>query len=104
MIVFIAFIINLFAPVVNMMGLIGLCGMGAYGDWGGFIWCGVMFVIGLVFGVCATMNDIPPRWFWSRSVNEIFNFSVFSILGYGWSFAMWPAAIYLIRCLVAAVG
>ena len=104
MIVVIAFIVNLLAPIVNTMGVIGLCGMGAYGDWGELIWCGVFFVIGLFFGIWATMNDVPARWFWSRSVNELFNFFVFSVLGYAWSFAMWPAAIYLIRCLVAAVG
>ena len=98
-----AFILNLFAPVVNTMGFIGICGMGAYGDWHAFIWCAVMFVVGIVFGFRATQLDIAPRWFWSKSANDLFHFSVLRVLGYAWSFAMWPGAVYLIKCLVAAV-
>lgn len=103
MIVVLTFLINLLAPIVNTLGLLGVCGMGAYGDWGGFAYCVIMFVVGCVFGVMAIPYDIPPRWFWSRSANEIFNFKIFGILGYGWSFAMWPAAVYFIKCLVDAV-
>ena len=46
MIVVLAFIINFLAPIVNTLGVIGICGMGAYGDWGGFVVCGIMFVLG----------------------------------------------------------
>ncbi len=103
MIVFLAFLINLIAPLVNTLGMIGMCGMGAYGDWGWFVICGIMFIMGCFFGVVAIPYDIAPRWFWSKSANEIFNFKVFGILGYGWSFAMWPSTVYLIKCIVDAV-
>lgn len=104
MITIIAFLVNLFAPIVNMAGLIGLCGMGAEGDWGQMVWCIILFVVGIIFGVKAYQLDIPLRWSWSKSFNELFDFSVFRVLGYGWSFAMWPAAIYLVKILVNAIG
>lgn len=103
MITVLAFLVNLFAPVVNTLGLIGLCGMGAYGDWYAMIWCGVLFVVGLIFGLKATQLDIAPRWFWSKSANELFSFTVFSVLGYAWSFAMWPGAIYFIYSIVSRI-
>lgn len=103
MIVVLAFLINLLAPILNTLGLLGVCGMGAYGDWGWLGICGIMFIVGCIFGGTAISYDIPSRWFWSKSANEIFNFKVFGVLGYGWSFAMWPAAVYFIKCFVDAV-
>ena len=95
MIVVIAYIINLFAPIVNMVGLLGLIGCIVYDD---LFVLGIavpVAVIGFIFGIFAHRNDIPPRWFWAKSKNALFEFSVTAVVGYAWSFAAWPLAIYL---------
>lgn len=51
-------------------------------------------------GFKATQLDIVPRWFWSKSANELFSFTLFSVLGYAWSFAIRPGAIYFIYSIV----
>lgn len=104
MIVVIAYIINLCAPLVNACGLIGLCGIVAYQDWGVLSIAGVAAVIGFVFGIAAYKNDIPPRWFWAKSRNQIFEFSVAAVLGYAYSFAAWVGFIYFINCIVSNMG
>ncbi len=96
MILIISYIINLLAPIINTLGLIGLCGCVAEGDFYILIITAVLFVIGLLFGIFAFRMDIPPRWFWSKSRNELFSFSITAVLGYAWNFAMWVTAIYLI--------
>lgn len=101
MIIVIAYIINFFAPLVNFLGLIGLCGAVAVGDWGVLSIAGVFAIVGFVFGILAYKNDIPPRWFWSRSRNEIFEFSVSAVLGYTYNFVAWVGFIYLISYVVA---
>ena len=102
--VVLAYIINLLAPVVNILGLLGLCGCVVYEDLYILLIAGIMAVVGLVFGIFAYRLDIAPRWFWSKSRNELFSFSVTAVLGYAGSLAMWPCAIYLIRVLVDAVA
>ena len=79
MIVVIAYIINLFAPIVNFLGMIGLCGCLVYESYSTLIIAGIMAIVGLVFGVAAYRNDIPPRWFWSKSKNDLFGFSVTAV-------------------------
>lgn len=103
MIVVIAYIINLFAPIVNILGMIGLCGCLVYESYSTLIIAGVMAIIGLIFGIVAYRNDIPPRWFWSKSKNDLFSFSVVAVLGYAWSFASWVLAIYLINEIVSRI-
>ena len=100
MITIIAYIINLLAPIVNTLGAIGLCGCVVYEDLHIIAIAGVLAIIGLIFGILAYRMDIPPRWFWSKSKNELFSFSVTAVLGYAWSFAMWPCAVYLIIVLI----
>jgi hypothetical protein len=102
-IVILAYILNLFAPIVNPLGVIALCGCFAYGDLSVLPIAGVMAILGLVFGILAHRNDIPPRWFWSKSRNEIFSFSVSAVLGYAWNFAAWPLTIYLVQCILDAM-
>ena len=99
MIVVIAYIINLFAPIVNTLGAIGLCGCIVYDDFHILYTAAAMAILGLVFGIIAYRNDIPPRWFWSKSKNQIFEFSVSAVLGYSWSFAAWVFTIYLITVI-----
>ena len=99
-----AYIINLLAPVVNTLGAIGLCGCVVYEDLHILFIAGILAVVGFIFGIFAHRMDIPPRWFWSKSRNELFSFSVTAVLGYAWSFAMWPCAIYLIMVLIEKVS
>lgn len=100
MMLVLAYIVNLLAPVVNVIGLLGLCGSIGYGDFY-ILWIAALFAIaGLVFGIFAHRNDIPPRWSWSKSKNELFSFSVTAVLGYAVNFAMWPFALYLIGVIV----
>ena len=101
MVVVIAFIINLFAPIVNIVGLLGLIGSVVYEDFNTLIYGAIAAVIGFVFGIMAYRNDIPPRWSWAKSKNQLFAFSVTAVLGYAWSFAMWPTAIYFIQLIIS---
>ena len=100
MIVVLAYIINLFAPIVNILGVFGLCGCIVYDDWYMLGIAATLAVVGLVFGIFAFRNDIPPRWVWSKSANSLFEFSVTAVLGYAWSFAAWAFAIYLVNVVI----
>ena len=100
MIIVLSFLINLFAPIVNTLGAIGLCGCVAYGDFHILGIGGALAIVGIIFGIIAYRNDIPPRWFWSKSKNEIFSFSVSAVLGYAWSFAAWAFTIYLVNVVI----
>lgn len=97
MIVVIAYIINFFAPIILLPGIIGLLACTAVNqDFHILLYAGVLWVVGLIFGIFAYRNDVPPRWSWSKSTNELFDFAVTTVLGYAWNFAMWPCAIYFI--------
>ena len=99
--VVLAFIINLLAPVVNFLGM---CACIIYEELPVLLFSGIMSVVGLVFGIFAYKLDIPPRWTWSKSKNDLFRFSVTAVLGYAGSLAMWPCAIYMVKVLVDAVA
>lgn len=97
MIVVIAYIINFFAPIILLPGIIGLLACTVVNqDFHILLYAGVLWVVGLIFGIFAYRNDVPPRWSWSKSTNELFDFAVTAVLGYAWNFAMWPCAIYFI--------
>lgn len=98
-----AYIINLLAPLVNFIGLLGLFACIIYEDLSVLLFAGVMAVVGLVFGIFAYKLDIPPRWSWSKSKNDLFRFSVTAVLGYAGSLAMWPCAIYMVKVIADAV-
>lgn len=98
--VIVAYIINLFAPIINMVGLLGLIGCVVYDDIYVLAIAAVLLVAGFIFGIFAYRNDVPPRWSWSKSKNELFSFSVTAVLSYAWSFAMWPCAIYFVTLIV----
>lgn len=99
-----AYIINFLAPLVNFVGLLGLFACIIYEELSVLLFAGVMAVVGLVFGIFAYKLDIPPRWSWSKSKNDLFRFSVTAVLGYAGSLAMWPCAIYMVKVLVDAVS
>ncbi len=102
--VVLAFIINLLAPVVNILGLLGLCACVLYGDYYVLVLAAIMAGVGVAFGIFAHKNDIAPRWTWSKSKNDLFRFSVMAVLGYAGSLAMWPGAIYMIKTVINAVS
>ena len=102
--VVLAYIINLLAPVVNFLGMLGLCACIIYEELPVLLFSGIMAVVGLVCGIFAHRMDIEPRWFWSKSRNELFRFSVTAVLGYVGNLAMWPCAIYLLKVVVNAVS
>lgn len=100
MIIVISYILNLLAPIVNTLGAIGFCACFPYDDFH-ILWIsGVAAIVGIIFGIFAYKNGISPRWFWSKSADEIFSFSVTAVLGYAVNFAMWPCAIYLVQTIV----
>jgi hypothetical protein len=96
----VAYILNLFAPIVFWCGLFGFFGCGVYDDCQYYLYSLILFILGIIFGVFAYKQDIPPRWSWTKSHNELFRFSVSQVIGYGISFAMWPFAIWMITVLV----
>lgn len=100
MILIISYLVNSLAPIVNTIGLFGLIGSIVYEAPKILIIAGALFVVGLLFGIFAHRMDIPPRWFWSKSKNEIFGYSITAGLGYAWSFAMWPCAVYFVTLIV----
>lgn len=104
MLIVLSYILNFFAPIVNTLGILGLCGCVVYDDSHILIISGVLAVVGFIFGIFAYPLGIPPRWFWSHSANAIFEFSVTAVLGYAWNFAMWPCAIYLIMKIAEMVA
>ena len=83
-----------------MVGLLGLIGCLIYEDFSMLVWGAMVAVVGFVFGIAAFRIDIPPRWTWSKSRNQLFSFAVTAVLGYAWSFAAWPFAIYLARVVI----
>lgn len=100
MITVFAYIINLFAPIVGPLGVLGLLFSCVCEDWHTLVIAGVFAVVGLIFGIFAYSLGIPPRWFWSKSINELFSFSVTAVLGYAWNFAAWPGAVYFVMDII----
>lgn len=97
------FIINIIAPLTNALGLFGLLLACSRSEWG-ILYCAIPFaIVGLVFGIMAYRRDIPPRWFWSRSANELFSFSVTAVLGYAVTFAAYPLAWYITTDFIGLV-
>lgn len=95
-----SFIINLLAPIVNPLGAIGICLCIIEDDFHILTISGALAVVGLIYGIFAYRLAIPPRWFWSRSINAIFSFSVTAVLGYAGSFALWPPAVYFVQYMI----
>lgn len=89
------YIINILAPFTNALGLFGLLLTCSRGQWS-VLYVAIPFaIIGLIFGIFAYSRDIPPRWFWSRTANELFSFSVTAVMGYVVTFAAYPLAWYI---------
>jgi hypothetical protein len=95
-----SFIINLLARIVNPLGALGLFLCIIEDDFHILTISGALAVVGFIYGIFAYKLGIPPRWFWSRSINEIFSFSVTAVLGYAGSFALWPPAVYFVQYII----
>ena len=129
MLIFISYIIRLLAPLVNTLGLIGFFTYGMYaldsnlysedplnhvsnfpveilgtiGYANGWMFLAVsigIFILGIWYGIKAYKNDIPVRWLWSKSKNSLFDFTLTTIVGYGFCFAAYPYALFLIHFMV----
>lgn len=100
MIRIVAYILNFFAPIIDILGVIGLFSCVITGDFLILIFAGILWLVGLIFGISAYKEDIPPRWTWSKSANELFKFSITAVLGYAGNFAMWPCAFYTILVII----
>lgn len=124
MLVIVSYIIRSLAPVINPMGVFGFflyityafdsslyseqlldtLGKISYVDgWLLFVVSTFVFVIGIIFGLKSYKNDIPLRWSWSKSKNELFGFSISTILGYGLYFVAYPYAFLFIHFIVMIV-
>ena len=129
MLIVTSYIIRLLAPLVNSLGLIGFIAYGMYaldshlysedplshvpdlpveilgtiGYANGWMFLAisiVIFILGLWYGIKAYKNDIPVRWLWSKSKNSLFDFALTTIVGYGFCFAAYPYALFLIHFMV----
>ena len=67
MIIVLSFLINLFAPIVNTLGAIGLCGCVAYGDFHILGIGGALSIVGIIFGVIVLIATISHRAGFGRS-------------------------------------
>lgn len=100
----ICYLINLLAPITNMLGLFGCLLACSRGEWG-VLYIAIPFAVaGLIFGIFAYSRDIPPRMFWTESVNEIFSFTVTTVIGYALTFAAYPLAWYIATDFIEAVS
>ena len=100
MIRIIAYILNFFAPIIDILGAFGLCACVISDDFQILIYAGILWLVGLIFGIFAYKEDVPPRWSWSKSANELLEFAITAVLGYAWNFAMWPSAFYIIQVII----
>lgn len=119
----ISYILNKLSPIVNSLGVMGLilsilvcadCGkFTVEGDYEEICSCAVQgihiglyvimiicSVIGLVYGIFAYKNDVPPRWTWSKSSNALFEFSIATVFGYVVNFAMWPPCVFIVKYII----
>lgn len=129
MLIVTSYIIRLFAPLVNTLGVIGffayliyaldsylysedplthvsscpveiLGTIGYANGWMFFVVSIIIFILGIWYGIKVYKNDIPVRWLWSKSKNNLFDFSLTTIAGYGFCFAAYPYALFLIHFMV----
>lgn len=90
--------------MTNALGLFGLL-LACSREYWAVLWiAGAFAVLGLVFGIAAYRNDIPPRWFWSRSANEILENSVTIVIGYMVNFATYPLAWYIANDIIKTIS
>ena len=92
----ICWILNKLAPIINLLGIFGFIQAVLNDDWVELFIAIPFAVVGLLFGIKAYRLGIPPRWFWSKSANDIFDYTVTAVLGYTFMFAAMPLGWYLV--------
>ena len=100
----ISFLLNLTGRIVVPVGLIAFLANIGEGNFDILMPMGVLGVIGIVYGILAYKYDIPPRWFWSKSANSIFEYSVGAVIGYGILFALWVPFLIVLTYLIEYFG
>lgn len=103
MLTVIAYILNLFAPIVQPLGLLGAIACVLYDELQPLYLAAGLALVGFILGLFLHRLDIPPRWFWAKSQNQRFQFSLARVLGYMWSLAAWPLAVYFVRLILSMV-
>ena len=94
--VVIAWLINLVAPVIFILGFLVLTLGNELIDTWLWIVCCISAVIGMIWGVVSWNVGVPPRWFWAKSSLFLFNNLVWSAIGTGFLFFLLPLAIWLL--------
>lgn len=75
----------------------------AFGEWGVgiFIAGGITGILGIIIGIVGWDYNVPPRWFWIKSLSELAGSRVLSAIAYGIQFACLPAGIMGIVLIIS---
>lgn len=96
----VCWILNKLAPIINILGVLGFIQAVLDDKWSQLL-IAIPFVVGgLLFGIKAYKLGIPPRWFWSKSANELFDYTVTAVAGYTFMFAAMPLGWYLVNTII----
>ena len=96
----ICWILNKLAPIINLLGVLGFVQAILNDEWGRLLVAVSFAGVGLLFGIRAYRLGIPPRWFWSKSANELFDYTVTAVAGYTFMFAAMPLGWYLVSSVI----
>lgn len=96
----ICWVLNRLAPIINFLGVLGFIQAVLNDEWSRLVIALPFAVVGLLFGLRAYSLGIPPRWFWSKSANDIFDFTVTAVAGYMFMFAAMPLGWYLVNTII----
>ena len=82
-------ILNMVAPIVNILGVIAYCFLLLKGVFEVLCPMLILAIIGVFYGIIALKNNIPPRMFWFQKVNKIYASSFSIIIAYSIMFTLW---------------
>ena len=99
----ICWILNKLAPIINLLGVLGFVQAILNDEWGRLLVAVSFAVVGLLFGIRAYRLGIPPRWFWSKSANFIFDYTVMAVAGYTFMFAAMPLGWYFVNTIIGNI-
>ena len=93
-------ILQKISPIYMFVGLLYL--LLSTDSWEGwmFVVGGIAAVIGGIFGATSWAEDVPPRWYWSKSNLELFDNKVGAIFGWAWSFFLLAFCVYAVIDMV----
>lgn len=96
----ICWVLNKLSPIINLLGIFGFILAVLDDEWSELVIAALFAAGGLLFGIKAYRLGIPPRWFWSKSANDIFDYTVTAVAGYMFIFAAMPLSCYLISAVI----